>query len=169
MHCGMRLFFRGPFVCVVQGDCVSVYSGGCCVPIDQMRVHSAQCQDCHTQPTLPYPYTPITAITGYRFPFPHVDVTTWKYLLHYWLLTHWGWAKMAPFSRRHIQIQRMKLPAMTKSLKKLDVCTFHYYFKSLTAVSNWLKPKSSRIGRVGDWPFHALQMHFHEWKCINCN
>ena len=32
--------------------------------------------------------------------------------------------------------QGMKLPAMTKSLTKLDVCTFHYYFKSLTAVSN---------------------------------
>ena len=34
------------------------------------------------------------------------------------------------------QRQWMKLPAMTKSLTKLDVCTFHYYFKSLTAVSN---------------------------------
>ena len=50
----------------------------------------------------------------------------------------------------------MKLPAMTKSLTKLDVCIFNYYFKSLTAISNKLKPKSSRIGWVGDWPFHAL-------------
>ena len=32
--------------------------------------------------------------------------------------------------------QWMKLPAMTKSLTKLDVCIFHYYFKSLTAISN---------------------------------
>ena len=30
-------------------------------------------------------------------------------------------------------LQWMKLPAMTKSLTKMDVCIFHYYFKSLTA------------------------------------
>ena len=32
--------------------------------------------------------------------------------------------------------QWMKLPAKTKSLTKLDVCIFHYHFKSLTAISN---------------------------------
>ena len=37
----------------------------------------------------------------------------------------------------HPPIQWMKLPAMTKSLTKLDVCIFHYYFKSLTLHSNF--------------------------------
>ena len=35
-----------------------------------------------------------------------------------------------------VTTQWMKLPAMTKLLTKLDVCIFHYYFKSLTAISN---------------------------------
>ena len=37
----------------------------------------------------------------------------------------------------HPPIQWIKLPAMTKSLTKLDVCIFHYYFKSLTLHSNF--------------------------------
>ena len=41
---------------------------------------------------------------------------------------YWWWQLLA--------YQWMKLPAMTKSLTKLDVCTFHYYFKSFTALSN---------------------------------
>ena len=49
--------------------------------------------------------------------------------------------------------QWMKLPAMTKSLTKLDVCTFHYYFKSLTAFP--INSSQNQL-ELGDWPFHAL-------------
>ena len=54
----------------------------------------------------------------------------------------------------------MKLPAMTKSLTKLDVCTFHYYFKSLTAVST---SSSQNQVELGEWAtghfMHCIYMN----------
>ena len=55
----------------------------------------------------------------------------------------------------------MKLPAMTKSLTKFNVCIFHYHFKLLTAIStsssqNQVQLGEGAAGHFMHWNFEPL-------------
>ena len=61
----------------------------------------------------------------------------------------------------YVILYNIAVDETTKSLTKLDVCTFHYYFKSLTAVSNHGSSSQNQVD-LGEW----ATGHFMHWHCI---